>query len=497
MPKLYAKGERPHHPFIDDYARTVDYDPHFRSAADVKRAIAGYSGLVSSLDENVGDVLRALRESGLEGETRVLYTSDHGDNAGARGLWGKSTFYEESAGVPLIVAGPGVRAGRVVATPVSHIDCAPTILEATGLPDRMGGQPLPGASLFAVAQGATPTRPVISEYHAIGSTAGAFMLRFRQVEILPLRRAIRRSSSTLRPTPRNWSTSPAMRASPTFSPKASGCLRAELDPDEVDARAKRRQQRAARELRRPRSGAGARRPGFHAGARHGARNELTCDPQGATCRCSYYRGRCVSTRRRQKQATSMPVIPTEQQRADLESAGEIGAAAGGRMPPRRSVSSRRRRRCARPTSSKLSIRAPLLRFWCRARRMGACDCAAILAWRNLVGERGDLSVDSVALRNGCATSTGSRCRIRLQEYVASGSSAMSSRITTLIENNELRIACSPGHESCIWYTCAAGLHSSTRPRSEIMVSIWWLIWAFVIGGYAGMLLISLLVLARR
>ena len=121
---------------------------------------------------------RACATSGLEGETRVLYTSDHGDNAGARGLWGKSTFYEESAGVPLIVAGPGVPAGRVVATPVSHIDCAPTILEATGAPARVGGRPLPGASLFAVAEGAAPARPVISEYHAIGSTAGAFMLRF-------------------------------------------------------------------------------------------------------------------------------------------------------------------------------------------------------------------------------------------------------------------------------------------------------------------------------
>jgi choline-sulfatase len=75
----------------------------------VKRAIAGYSGLVSSMDENVGDVLQALRAAGLEDSTRVIYTSDHGDNAGARGLWGKSTFYEESAGVPLIFAGPAFR----------------------------------------------------------------------------------------------------------------------------------------------------------------------------------------------------------------------------------------------------------------------------------------------------------------------------------------------------------------------------------------------------
>ena len=65
MPKQYAKGERPHHPFIDDYARVVDYDTHFESADDVKRAIAGYAGLVSALDENIGAVLRELRETGL------------------------------------------------------------------------------------------------------------------------------------------------------------------------------------------------------------------------------------------------------------------------------------------------------------------------------------------------------------------------------------------------------------------------------------------------
>jgi choline-sulfatase len=178
MPKLYAPRERPHHPYTDTYARTVDYDAHFASAADVKRAVAGYAGLVSTLDENVGHVLRALRDAGLEDSTRVIYTSDHGDNTGARGLWGKSTFYEESAGVPLVVAGRDIERGRVIATPVSHIDCAPSILEAVGEPAHVGGRELPGTSLFAVAQGATPSRPVVCEYHAIGSTAGAYMLRF-------------------------------------------------------------------------------------------------------------------------------------------------------------------------------------------------------------------------------------------------------------------------------------------------------------------------------
>jgi choline-sulfatase len=130
------------------------------------------------MDENVGLVLRALERAGLADSTRVVYTSDHGDNAGARGLWGKSTLYEESAGVPLIMAGPGIARGKVVATPVSHIDCAPTFLEMTGVPAPAGAGALPGASLVGVANGSEPERPVISEYHATGSVAGAFMLRF-------------------------------------------------------------------------------------------------------------------------------------------------------------------------------------------------------------------------------------------------------------------------------------------------------------------------------
>ena len=240
LPKLYGKDERPHHPFTDDYARTVDYDPHFASPADVKRAIAGYSGLVSMMDENVGDVLAALRAAGLENNTRVLYTSDHGDNAGARGLWGKSTLYEESAGVPLIVAGPGVHEGRVVATPVSHIDCAPTILEAVGLPGLVGGRRLPGASLFAVAEGAMPARPVISEYHAISAVAGAFMLRFGKWKYCHYV-AYRPQLFDLEADPEELVD---LATDPGFADvvaEGERRLRGTLDPEAVDARAKERQ----------------------------------------------------------------------------------------------------------------------------------------------------------------------------------------------------------------------------------------------------------------
>ena len=135
-------------------------------------AIASYYGLCSFLDDNIGRVLAALDEAGLAGATRVIYTSDHGENLGARGLWGKSNMYEEAVRVPLIAAGPGVPAGRVCGTPASLLDCHPAILEGAGLD---ADPALPGRSLWTL--GEEPERAVFSEYHAAGATSGCFMLR--------------------------------------------------------------------------------------------------------------------------------------------------------------------------------------------------------------------------------------------------------------------------------------------------------------------------------
>lgn len=237
MPKQYARSERPSHPFVDEYARVVDYGPHFSSDADVRRALAGYSGLVSSMDENVGKVLRALDDAGLGATTRVIYTSDHGDNAGARGLWGKSTLYEESAGVPMLVAGPGLPSGRIVDTPVSHIDCAPAILGAAGVPPLA---PLPGHSLFEIAHGAQPVRPVLSEYHALGSSGGGFMLRHGRYKYCHYVNA-RPQLFDLHADPEELVD---LAVDPRYASTLFECethLRRILDPEAVDARAKARQ----------------------------------------------------------------------------------------------------------------------------------------------------------------------------------------------------------------------------------------------------------------
>jgi choline-sulfatase len=192
------------------------------------------------MDENVGYVLRALHDAGLERDTRVMYTSDHGDNVGARGLWGKSTLYEESAGVPLIVAGPDIPASHVVDSPVSHIDCAPAILEGAGLPPRIGGRALPGASLFGLANGATSERPVISEYHATASTGGAYMLRFGTWKYCHYVGAAPQLFD-LATDPEELTDLASDRRAAAALAEGERRLRAVLDPDATDARAKRRQ----------------------------------------------------------------------------------------------------------------------------------------------------------------------------------------------------------------------------------------------------------------
>ncbi len=174
---LSTKMPVAYHPWIEAWNDCYGFDSYFESDAHRRIAVASYYGLCSFMDHNAGQILHALEESGRLHDTRVMFVSDHGDNLGARALWGKSTMYEESAGVPMLMAGPDLTAGRRVRTPVSHIDCFPTFVQAVGASCRVE-PPLRGRSLFQVAD--TPYDPehsVLSEYHAAGSLSAAYMLR--------------------------------------------------------------------------------------------------------------------------------------------------------------------------------------------------------------------------------------------------------------------------------------------------------------------------------
>ncbi|HWD75753.1 MAG TPA: choline-sulfatase [Solirubrobacteraceae bacterium] len=149
----------------------------------IRRARHGYYAAISYLDERVGEVLAALRGSGLDDRTTVLFCADHGEMLGERGLWYKMSFLEHSARVPLIVRRPGAAAGGEpggrIGTPASLLDIAPTLLELAGLPvDSVAGEG-DGTSLAPALQdpGAGVDHPVISEYHAEGVQAPSAMVR--------------------------------------------------------------------------------------------------------------------------------------------------------------------------------------------------------------------------------------------------------------------------------------------------------------------------------
>jgi choline-sulfatase len=150
------------------------------SEAQLLRARHAYYAAVSYVDERIGTVLGALRSSGLEDSTTVIFTTDHGELLGERGLWYKMSFFDPSARVPLIIRPPGARASRRVSQPVSLLDLAPTILELALPAGEELDLGLDGASLtglIAADDRATGHPPVLSEYHGEGVTAPSVMVR--------------------------------------------------------------------------------------------------------------------------------------------------------------------------------------------------------------------------------------------------------------------------------------------------------------------------------
>lgn len=116
--------------------------------------LAHYLGMVTYTDHQVGRVLRKLSELGLEENTLVIYTADHGDMMGEHGMFLKgSVLYEPVVKVPLIIRLPkAVPAGRRVHELVSNVDLLPTILELLGLGAEIPSE-IQGRSLVPLLRG--------------------------------------------------------------------------------------------------------------------------------------------------------------------------------------------------------------------------------------------------------------------------------------------------------------------------------------------------------
>lgn len=121
------------------------------TAEDWRKHRWGYYRMIEKVDAEIGKLLAALRQSGLEDNTLIVFTSDHGECAGAHGFNQKTVLYDESARVPLIIAFKGKTPGATTDQLVNTgIDLLPTMLEFAGLEVS---KKLPGRSLVPLVLG--------------------------------------------------------------------------------------------------------------------------------------------------------------------------------------------------------------------------------------------------------------------------------------------------------------------------------------------------------
>lgn len=132
---------------------------------------ANYYGMISLIDHSVGRVLDCLRDLGLEENTLVVFTTDHGELLGNHGLYLKHPIaYEDLLRVGMILRGPGVARNAVVAEPVSTLDLAQTFHALSATRAQL---PQQGESLLPLAAGRhAPRKLAYSEWHVHPSRCG-------------------------------------------------------------------------------------------------------------------------------------------------------------------------------------------------------------------------------------------------------------------------------------------------------------------------------------
>ena len=163
-------------PHVRRIRQGIEADSVGYSEAQCRNARHGYYANTSYFDSWLGRLVDALGEVGELDRTVVIATSDHGDMLGDRGTWFKMCFYERSARVPLVVAGPDV-VNRTVGNACSLLDLFPTLLDIAG-DGTEPAAPLVGRSLWPSATGGEdPVDETIAEYTAEMTSHPMFMIR--------------------------------------------------------------------------------------------------------------------------------------------------------------------------------------------------------------------------------------------------------------------------------------------------------------------------------
>jgi len=160
---------------LDDHSQVQEMDDAF-----VRSGIRHYLGMVSLIDERLGDVMRTLEELGELERTWIVYTCDHGEMLGSHGLWAKMNFYAPSVQVPLLIRPPGGTAPRTEDALSELTDVTATLAAIGGVDAPIGGA---GDSLLPALHGAIAGRDRV--FSRIGNFRGIRTDRHRATVHVP------------------------------------------------------------------------------------------------------------------------------------------------------------------------------------------------------------------------------------------------------------------------------------------------------------------------
>ncbi|TDX29786.1 choline-sulfatase [Modicisalibacter xianhensis] len=167
---------------MDPHSRRLRHvyqlDENTVNEAQIRNARHAYYGAISYVDDQIGTILEALAETNLADDTIIVFSGDHGDMLGERGLWYKMSWFEDSARVPMIVHAPSRFAPGRVSESISTMDLLPTFAElAHGGKAPEYAVPIDGRSLLPHLTGTGGHDEVIGEYLGEGAIAPLLMIR--------------------------------------------------------------------------------------------------------------------------------------------------------------------------------------------------------------------------------------------------------------------------------------------------------------------------------
>ncbi len=167
-------------PWSQRYYHLIRQDEHYVDDATILRARHAYYAMISYVDDQVGKLMDALKATGLADNTVVIFTADHGDMMGERGMWYKFNPYEWSVRVPMIVSAPDALKGHVEERGVSLLDLLPTFLDLAtdGNPPEVI-DPVDGHSMVGLLNDDDPDwqDDVMMEFTGEGIYSPCLMLR--------------------------------------------------------------------------------------------------------------------------------------------------------------------------------------------------------------------------------------------------------------------------------------------------------------------------------